>query len=368
MPRYRVNISNPTQKSCHGLDESNLNVKHVQGCTSTLNGLSDPSNVSLLYEVLHKMVMHHHWEETIDLQYMHFEWEFDGHCYESSNPFVELFFRCIRMLGIMFNDSIQGEDQCDQVDLERVVRAMNMAIKGSIAAVPYCQDFVVAPALLMPPCLRPSHDFIFDETNLEIVPGLSTHTIQVMVYMVVTQVWINTIVDDVKMIRRHPNLYTHCREQNISQIISLLGKVIDDVFLTDKNPLRKQDDYARYIDYIHDMVMGTGHSIKSYDSCHRSKSELVNGPSTNIGAMEESQKDVVIFGNGTLNEGYQRSIISEWKNHSCCDFSVGSFSKRRYEDIDCWTTIRSSSVRDEKMSLLENKDEGRDGDGCCVIL
>ena len=118
IPRYRVSISNHTQKSCHGLDESTLNVKHVQGCTSTLNGLSDPSNVSLLYEVLHKMVMHHDWEKT-----MYFEWEFDGHCYKSSNPFVELFFRCIRMLGIMFNDSIQGKDQSDQVDLERVVRA-----------------------------------------------------------------------------------------------------------------------------------------------------------------------------------------------------------------------------------------------------
>jgi hypothetical protein len=314
------------------------------------------------------MIMHHNWKETIDLEYMYFEWEFDGHCYESSNPFVELLFRCIRMLGIMFNDSIQRKDNFDQLDLERVVKAINVAIKGSIAAVPYCQDIVVVPTLLMPPCLRPSHDSIFKDANLEIVPGLSTHTIQVMVYMVVTQVWMNTIVDDVEMIGRHPNFHAQYRLNDISHIQTILGKVIDDVFLTEKNPLRKRDDYTRYIDSIIDKINEIGHSLES--NYHHQPGRLNVGITTltTIGVREDSPKGVVIFGNGALTEGYSNGVISKWKNHTCCDFSVGSISLRRYGDIDCLTKIRSCRAKEEKISLLENKDSIKDQNRCCVIL
>lgn len=391
---YRVSISYPKQISCRGLTEMTLAVKHADECESTFTHLSEPYNVAGLYNILRRVIMRYQWQEIIDSECMLFVWDFDGHRYESSNPFVELFFRCVRMIAVMLKQTVNGCDIVDQGQLDKIVSALNVAIKGSMAAVPYCQDFVVVPALLMPPHLRPCHSSLLMDTDIEVVPTLTTHTLQVIVYMIVTHTWINSVVEDIQKILTGPKFRLLPREDRVSHTQTLLSRIFHDVLTAQNNPLTKREDYLEYIEKCLGLKGSDYHTITCIAEyvCDKSnrvvqtnlidrfdsisydmqdmliKTGIKPRPPTQVVDISGARKEIFIFHDISEREDGQ-DIVSKWEDHQC-DFSVDAMTKCVAWQVDQLTGVKVSQCwekEEEKKSLIGD-DRDCEKHECCVIL
>ena len=240
---------------CRGLDKQGV---YIQGKDEIYDYIKDVCQIGPLYSLLVKLIPIHQWQNYIHLENMHFEWQFQGQTISSSNPYVELFFRCARELMLMTNAVSHNRLQIQQDMIERLVRALNVAIQGSLSAVPYnFQDYVCVPGLVSPPHLRPFSSEILTRNNIEVVPSISTHLLQIIVYQILTESWMHTMEEDIEKLVLGKVLNPTYVLENVKSCHSAIEHVVTSAFMDKNNPIRSEQfrEYVqfRYLDDTSDL-------------------------------------------------------------------------------------------------------------------
>jgi len=240
-----ASLCHPEQIACEGLDRCGIK---IHGREDMYGKLSDFKQIGQLYTILNKVFLFHDWQDYFKMERMHFQWRFNGQIISSCNPFVELFFRCTRALMVMFNGVVHNRLQVDQVELEKLVTSLNMAVRGSISAVPYGQGDICVPGLTSPPHLRESHRHAFNATNIEVVPSISTHLLQFTVYMLLVETWLQQIGDDTYQMLVGGTLYPRRVMQNIEEAHSNIKEVVSAIFSSPKSPMHLEE-FREYMEW-----------------------------------------------------------------------------------------------------------------------
>jgi hypothetical protein len=381
-----VSMNFPKQMLCQGLDRKGISVTvtHDEKEIEDISYLRDPSNVSSLYYLLCPVMADYEWEAYFSMENLNFQWTFCDMRYTTSNPCVELLFRCMRMLISMFNEAVMTKATYDQEDLEKVVKALNVAIRGALYAKPYCDDFIVVPALLCLPHLRPCHEKVFAHDNIDILSHIGTHFIQTLVYMIITQSWINVIKDDVSFLFEKNTFGAKHRLNNIHETESALRIIQTDVLCNARNPLFRNDEYQRYLVFS----VSSKHSILSMcksvanfleDRRNQTAQDLIANrlylfsdavqkslvrkgitpPSVHF--LQMIHTPIILFGCDSMP-----SIPSAWLGDHR-NYALGRMKRRhghgvRHRELDI------SCVSDDTMPLMTKMECKKDSDGCCMIL
>lgn len=241
-----LTLSQPVRLRAVGLDKTTMDV-YFTDRRDSYDVLYRLEETNLLYSLLSCAMSKRFWQEYFYTDLMLFEWEFNGNTINSCNPYFELLMRCMRKLVIIFNSLSQKKCFPETNDLDILVAQINLAIKGLVHSEEeddICTT-VFQPALYFPPLLRSEHSSAFKKRGTEIAPGISTNTIQMLLYMILAETWLLSLEDSTKklIVNRNQDL---C--ERIDHLSFYLAKLYNDIL---KHPHGAVENDTAYGTYIH---------------------------------------------------------------------------------------------------------------------
>jgi hypothetical protein len=210
------------------------------------NCLENEKDVDTLYCVLQKVAQHEKWQEYLDVDLTFFQWTFNDMVLYSCNPFFELFMRCTAKLFSLFNDLANGTHKMSTEEMDILISQINFALNGMYSfslntqETSNCPVKLYQPALFAPPLWREEHTSRTHERGIEIAIGLSTNMIQIIIYLILAERWMNMLQDNMWNIFQNRkssmndefinNMTINHTQQIISYLYSISREILTDTF------------------------------------------------------------------------------------------------------------------------------------------
>ena len=245
-----LSLSPPVRLRAVGLDETTMCI-YFTDRRDNYDVLQRLEETNLLYSVLSCAMAKQSWQEYFYTDLMLFEWEFNGNIINSCNPYFELLMRCVRKLVMIFNGLTQKKCFPETNEVDMLVAQINLAIKGLVYGTKedvVCLS-VFLPALFFPPLLRHQNASVFTKMGVEIAPGISVDTIQMILYMILSETWLLSLEDSTKklMVYTNKDLY-----ERINHLAFLITKLYNDVLKHPHGALETDSEYITCLLYTSD--------------------------------------------------------------------------------------------------------------------
>ena len=240
-----LKLSPPVRLRAVGLDETTMCI-YFSDRRDNYDILDRVEDTNLLYSVLSCVMEKECWQEYVYTNLMLFEWEFNGYIINSCSPFYELLMRCMRKLIMIYNGLTQKKCLAETNELDILVTQMNLAFNGiadSIQDDDTCLS-VFQPALFFPPYLRSEHGSCFKKRGAEIAPGISVHTLQMILYMILSETWFISLEESIRKMMLYRNTDLIDRVDHLTFLVTNLYK---DVLKTPYGAFKNDTNYQTYI-------------------------------------------------------------------------------------------------------------------------
>lgn len=252
--RYPTQLSFglPERDKIIGLNEKSLHLI-ISDSANIWDNLERVEDTDTLYCLLENIKKYDKWQEYIDVDMTFFQWRFNDHIIYSCNPFFELLMRCSLKLFIIFNKLTAGTNCPGTEDMDNLLCQMNFALDGlqmSDHEEELCSK-IYQPALFTPPNMRKEHHNRFKERGLEISEGISVHTLQFIIYLILAERWLSLLEEKIQLLFKQMKAEKVQRdtilEEQTRQLVSLLFMLYTDVLRDPLCLFADQDVYRVYL-------------------------------------------------------------------------------------------------------------------------
>ena len=240
-----LKLSPPVRLRAVGLDETTMCI-YFSDRRDNYDILDRVEDTNLLYSILSCVIEKECWQEYVYTNLMLFEWEFNGHIISSCSPFYELLMRCMRKLIMICNELTQKKCMAETNEMDILVTHMNLAFNGLVNGIQddYICLSVFQPALFFPPLLRSESVSCFKTRGAEIAPGISVHTVQMILYIILSETWLTSLEESTRkmMLYRNTDLI-----ERIDHLTFLVTKLYNDFLKKPYGAFLSDTDYQKYI-------------------------------------------------------------------------------------------------------------------------